>query len=785
MKHAIPLELRELRQWVCANEDKRPINPVTLDYADVTNPATWGTFEQALYWQTDHVGFVLSKTDPYTIIDLDDPHTKKVNGVTLPETNQEIVDTNIKRHQKILEASKGTYAELSQSGQGIHIICRGKIPKGCRRDKVEVYSDSRYMICTGNIYNNVAITDQQTLLDKLFAEMGQERAEAELVQVQGTLTDDEICRMAYNAVNGEKFYMLWQGHWQGHPLYPSQSEADFALLSIIAFYTKDNEQVRRIFRQSALGQRDKAKRNDKYLNYALRKIRSHELPTIDVTELLAKHEKENQPQHIGSTGPGDNNTAPQTSQPSGCETDLPLVNNDRETGEEDKGAREKVVTFPPGFVGELAQYFYDTSVYPLREISLVAAMGWTAGIIGRCFQVSNTGLNFFMLIVARSGVGKDVIHSCPNKFFDLLAGNGMEFPNITSLRGPSEFASGQALQRHLQKNPCFLSVLGEFEVQLEKMMNDKSSSSEKLLRKVMLDVYAASNRTSGSVAYSDNEKTIAPTIRPCPTFIGDCTPDIFDILDFKQITSGFLSRWSIVEYRGKKPSYNTNSFCQPSESLLNKAKNLLAISFQLNHRNAFEHATFAPEALAMFDEFRKLADNKYNNGAGVESSLWSRAHLKAMKFAALLACSTRPDTRVINKEEAAWAINFVEKEIQFLTNRFSKSEFGTGESRRESDILRAMETWLGMSEQKRRLYESEDNNVKIPAVPFRYIYNRVKNLKSFESEASCSRTVRGILQNLTQMGVLQMVTNMNDWYAKGRQWRMETDGSITYVSSMS
>ncbi|MFS6755248.1 hypothetical protein, partial [Staphylococcus aureus] len=69
--------------------------------------------------------------------------------------------------------------------------------------------------------------------------------------------------------------------------YPSQSEADFALLSIIGFYTQDNEQVRRVFRMTALGKRDKANRDNKYLNRALEKIRAQQPEPVNFDQLIA------------------------------------------------------------------------------------------------------------------------------------------------------------------------------------------------------------------------------------------------------------------------------------------------------------------------------------------------------------------------------------------------------------------------------------------------------------------------------------------------------------------
>jgi primase-polymerase (primpol)-like protein len=59
------------------------------------------------------------------------------------------------------------------------------------------------------------------------------------------------CDKASGAANGQKFSKLWAGEWQGS--YPSQSEADAALCSILAFYVgPDTERIDRLFRRSGL-----------------------------------------------------------------------------------------------------------------------------------------------------------------------------------------------------------------------------------------------------------------------------------------------------------------------------------------------------------------------------------------------------------------------------------------------------------------------------------------------------------------------------------------------------
>jgi hypothetical protein len=63
------------------------------------------------------------------------------------------------------------------------------------------------------------------------------------------LTDEEVIALARGAKNAEKFEALWSGDTSG---YASHSEADQALISLLAFYTQDENQLDCLYRQSAL-----------------------------------------------------------------------------------------------------------------------------------------------------------------------------------------------------------------------------------------------------------------------------------------------------------------------------------------------------------------------------------------------------------------------------------------------------------------------------------------------------------------------------------------------------
>ena len=296
----IPAELRALPQWVAAGSDKIPINPRTGQRANPADPATWGTFDEARHSGYRHVGFVLRKDDPYTIIDLDNPFKRK-GDTTIAEGDPDYATAvTIAERQRKIYSAFDSYTELSQSGTGVHIILRGSIPSGVRRDKVDIYSEARYMICTGNVVNPLPIMDRSELLQTIYQEMvSTATVVAPLEEREQVISDEVLYDMAANAATGAKFKQLFTGDMTG---YPSQSEADFALLAILCFYSKSDSQVRRVFRYSELGKRDKAVRNDVYINRSLRRIRAKELPLVDfskLNEMTKAEECQQSPMPIG------------------------------------------------------------------------------------------------------------------------------------------------------------------------------------------------------------------------------------------------------------------------------------------------------------------------------------------------------------------------------------------------------------------------------------------------------------------------------------------------------
>jgi hypothetical protein len=73
------------------------------------------------------------------------------------------------------------------------------------------------------------------------------------------LTDEKIIALAKGAKNAGKFEALWDGDTSG---YASYSEADQALISLLAFYTQDEAQLDSLYRRSGLCREKWLKRSD-------------------------------------------------------------------------------------------------------------------------------------------------------------------------------------------------------------------------------------------------------------------------------------------------------------------------------------------------------------------------------------------------------------------------------------------------------------------------------------------------------------------------------------------
>ncbi|MFL5735050.1 MAG: AAA family ATPase, partial [Chloroflexia bacterium] len=162
----------------------------------------------------------------------------------------------IEEWARIIVEAVDSYTEVSPSGTGLHIFVRGVLPPGDRkRGPIEMYSEKRFLTVTGLWLEGApaVVTERRRSVEVLHASVFGERAgrapqPSRRVQTSVAMSDEDVLAKLYRARNAARFQALWGGSDEG---YPSPSEADAALCSMIAFYTQDPAQIERIVRRSA------------------------------------------------------------------------------------------------------------------------------------------------------------------------------------------------------------------------------------------------------------------------------------------------------------------------------------------------------------------------------------------------------------------------------------------------------------------------------------------------------------------------------------------------------
>jgi hypothetical protein len=255
-----------LKQLENGKFTKPPINPKTLGNAMSNNSQTWGnlqfTKQQQLKFKNTKnskgiiiggIGLMLPGTD-FIFVDIDHCIKGHVNNVS-------------KEALKIINLLN-SYTEISPGMEGIRIIIkdngsfdefREKFKNTHYKNKnthkgLEIYStkDNRYCTFTGNMYySNFNINTNMKIKEVYAAYMkniytnntnnNQEKHNAASMY----LDDYKIIEIASKAKNGNKFQSLYN-----EPGKPGNSESDLAFINMLAFYTQDHNQIKRIIKNS-------------------------------------------------------------------------------------------------------------------------------------------------------------------------------------------------------------------------------------------------------------------------------------------------------------------------------------------------------------------------------------------------------------------------------------------------------------------------------------------------------------------------------------------------------
>jgi hypothetical protein len=304
---AFPTSLKRLERWIVRSDDKRPFsayeeddNRGPIDPHDEQFQAEYDTALGALEQTTRYsgLGFVFNYTDGLTGVDFDDC----VNAET----------REIRPDIQAILAKIDSYAEFSPSGTGIHIFVSGwQFPlgpegqQGAKIGKAEIYSGKRYFTVTGDHVPGTPTTVNSRDLDWLYERIVQYRefamsslalqaspvpaapaTNAAPIVSTSLVATDKLTLLMTGTVKSDSPFVVEDG-FGNSVTYPSHSEADMALCTVLALKHGDKPDViDSKFRKSPL-YRPKWERDDyrdATISKAVNAAKSGEVVTLELTD---------------------------------------------------------------------------------------------------------------------------------------------------------------------------------------------------------------------------------------------------------------------------------------------------------------------------------------------------------------------------------------------------------------------------------------------------------------------------------------------------------------------
>ena len=436
-------------------------------------------------------------------------------------------------------------------------------------------------------------------------------------------------------------------------------------------------------------------------------------------------------------------------------------------------ARAESLAWPPGFAGAIARYLHSVSYSPIPEVSIIATLGLLAGVCGRAYRTfSGKDLALYLILVAKSGVGKDHIHEA----IPLMLRLAKNMCAVYFCRA-QDFASGEALHKEVLRGPGFLYLQGEFGRKLKRMSNPQDAPMQSF-RTTMTNAFGKEYLEGKS--YSRAEDSVLGVEWPALSFLGETTPGTyFECLNEDMMADGFLSRFLVVSYSGDRPLPNrTRDAAFPTNSTRYWSALVdHAVKYQppINAPTAML-VQVGPGAAPLVEAFELQAiDNVNATDVEADRQVWSRAHLKMLKLASLLAVADNYIAPVVGAEHVRWAMSLVQLDIATFQSRQRNGDVGTGDDARERKVASVVRDYI--------VLKAIPPGYKVPpamhkdgVVSRSYLMQRVQSLPMFKNhKLDVSKALDETLRSMCANGWLMecnKTTLQNEYGHAGKAFRV-------------
>lgn len=413
---------------------------------------------------------------------------------------------------------------------------------------------------------------------------------------------------------------------------------------------------------------------------------------------------------------------------------------------------------PPGFAGELANAIFQGSYKPVSAIATAATLGLLAGVCGRAFEIP-TGKDcaLYILLVAKSGVGKEALHESIPAMIELSGILGAYY-----FVHAVDFASGPALHKQILEYPGFLCLAGEYGKKLRRMANERDAPMQEL-RSVITLAYAKD--FLGGIQYSNAEKSMPGVKWPAYSQLGETTPGTFyDSLTQSMMEDGFISRFNVIvsdgdwqePNEGRQPYQLDDEQLQKWRSIITRALPYQGTSNTPEKRIPVEYGSESTEQY--LKEFETECGMK-THGIEDESErqVYTRAAIKAYKIASLLAIADNPVRPRIYLIHAKWAVDMIRRDIAVFIDRKESGDVGSSDNTRIQKVKSILSGYIKGNVAPS--YKVDPRMVEDGVLPRDYIQKRI-GIKSSAFNAHPQGHIAAInvtIKNLIDDGNLMQI----------------------------
>ncbi|MDF2809521.1 MAG: hypothetical protein K0S56_552 [Microvirga sp.] len=328
--------------------------------------------------------------------------------------------------------------------------------------------------------------------------------------------------------------------------------------------------------------------------------------------------------------------------------------------------------YPPGLVGDIAQWLHDTARNPSPTLNLGAALSLMGALAGRRYE-GPTGLrtNVYVVGLAPSGFGKEHPRAATKA---LASACGV----LAKFFGGEQIASSSALRNRVKKSPALVYMIDEFGGFLRKITNPRAGNHE---REIGDDLLKFTGSAGSIFLGADYAQSLAePIHNPNVCIYGTSTPETFwKALASGSIADGFLPRFIVLDAGTVRPEPRDapNRTDAPPKQLVEKVQKFVVHKNGGNLNGMTSDGTTACVPIrAVWGEgakrvFDLLVDQMFRamEGAGELEPIYARVAENSMRLALIVAAGVEPERPVITVEVMQWAADVAHRSAFMLMDQ--------------------------------------------------------------------------------------------------------------------